>query len=33
VRPGAFISEMDVVAVDEYGGEFDKLTYRSQVRA
>jgi hypothetical protein len=33
VRPGAFISEMDVVAVDEYGGEFDKLTYRRQVRA
>src|SRR6478736_3947927 len=30
VRPGAFISEMDVVAVDEYGGEFDKLTYRRQ---
>ena len=31
VRPGTFISEMDVVAVDEYGGEFDKLTYRRQV--
>jgi hypothetical protein len=24
---------MDVVAVDEYGWEFDKLTYRRQVRA
>jgi hypothetical protein len=33
VRPGAFVSEMDVVAVDEYGREFDKLTYRRQVRA
>jgi len=32
VRPGAFVSEMDVVAVDEYGREFDKLTYRRQVR-
>ncbi len=31
VRPGSFISEMDVMAVDEYGGEFDKLTYRRQV--
>jgi len=31
VRPGTFVSEMDVVAVDEYGGEFDKLTYRRQV--
>ncbi|GAB2726691.1 metallophosphoesterase family protein [Nocardia thraciensis] len=28
VRPGFFASEMDVVAVDEYGREFDKLTYR-----
>lgn len=33
VRPGFFASEMDVVAVDEYGREFDKLTYRRQVRA
>ncbi|WP_067819465.1 metallophosphoesterase [Nocardia inohanensis] len=32
VRPGFFSSEMDVVAVDEYGREFDKLTYRRQVR-
>jgi len=32
VRPRAFVSEMDVVAVDEYGREFDKLTYRRQVR-
>lgn len=32
VRPGFFSSEMDVVAVDEYGTEFDKLTYRRQVR-
>ncbi|MBF6235541.1 metallophosphoesterase [Nocardia otitidiscaviarum] len=32
VRPGFFASEMDVVAVDEYGREFDKLTYRRQVR-
>lgn len=32
VRPGTFISEMDVVAVDEYGNEFDKLTYRREVR-
>jgi hypothetical protein len=32
VRPGVFVSEMDVVAVDEYGREFDKLTYRRQVR-
>lgn len=32
VRPGTFISEMDVVAVDEYGREFDKLTYRRDVR-
>ena len=28
VRPGFFVSEMDVVAVDEYGREFDKVTYR-----
>jgi hypothetical protein len=33
VRPGALISEMDVTAVDEYGREFDKLTYRRPVRA
>ena len=33
VRPGALLSEMDVTAVDEYGREFDKLTYRRQVRA
>jgi hypothetical protein len=33
VRPGFFVSEMDVVAVDEYGWEFDKLTFRRQVRA
>ena len=33
VRPGFFVSEMDVVAVDEYGREFDKLTYRRQLRA
>lgn len=31
VRPGTFVREMDVVAVDEYGREFDKLTYRRQV--
>ncbi|MCV7160895.1 metallophosphoesterase [Mycolicibacterium brisbanense] len=30
VRPGTFVSEMDVVAVDEYGNELDKLTYRRQ---
>ncbi|MCX4092262.1 metallophosphoesterase [Nocardia sp. alder85J] len=33
VRPGFFASEMDVVAVDEYGREFDKVTYRRQVHA
>ncbi|AQT79419.1 phosphoesterase [Mycolicibacterium litorale] len=33
VRPGALVSEMDVTAVDEYGREFDKVTYRRQVRA
>ena len=33
VRPGAFVSEMDVVGVDEYGHEFDKVTYRRQVPA
>jgi hypothetical protein len=32
VRPGVFVSEMDVVAVDEHGGEFDKVTYRRPVR-
>jgi hypothetical protein len=32
VRPGSLVSEMDVVAVDEYGREFDKLTYRRQIR-
>ncbi|WP_067562192.1 metallophosphoesterase [Nocardia acidivorans] len=32
VRPGFFASEMDVIAVDEYGREFDKVTYRRQVR-
>jgi hypothetical protein len=33
VRPGSVMSEMDVVAIDEYGREFDKLTYRRQVRS
>ncbi|TDO07266.1 secreted protein [Mycobacterium sp. BK086] len=33
VRPGNLLSEMDVTAVDEYGREFDKLTYRREVRA
>ncbi|MFE3797551.1 metallophosphoesterase [Nocardia tengchongensis] len=28
VRPGVFTSEMDVVAVDERGREFDRVTYR-----
>jgi Calcineurin-like phosphoesterase len=32
VRPGALASEMDVVGVDEYGREFDKLTFRREVR-
>ena len=32
VRPGTFVSEMDAVAVDEYGREFDTVTYRRQVR-
>jgi len=32
VRPGALMSEMDVTAVDENGWEFDKLTFRRQVR-
>ncbi|MEX3759140.1 metallophosphoesterase [Mycobacteroides abscessus] len=33
VRPGALVSEMDVTAVDEYGREFDKVTYRRRVHA
>jgi hypothetical protein len=33
VRPGTFVSEMDVTAIDEYGREFDKVTYRRQVRS
>jgi Calcineurin-like phosphoesterase/TAT (twin-arginine translocation) pathway signal sequence len=33
VRPGTLVSEMDVTAVDEYGHEFDKLTYRRPVRS
>lgn len=32
VRPGTFTSEMDVTAVDEFGGEFDTLTFRRDVR-
>jgi hypothetical protein len=32
VRPGFLVSEMDVVGVDEYGTEFDKLTLRRPVR-
>ena len=32
VRPGLLVSEMDVVGVDEYGQEFDKVTYRRPVR-
>jgi hypothetical protein len=32
VRPGTFVSEMDVVAVDEYGRELDKVTYRRPLR-
>ena len=32
VRPGPLVSEMDVVGVDEYGHEFDKVTYRRPVR-
>jgi 3',5'-cyclic AMP phosphodiesterase CpdA len=32
-RPGALMSELDVTAVDEYGREFDKVTYRRQVRS
>ena len=31
VRPGVFVSEMDVVAVDEYGREFDTVTFRRPV--
>jgi hypothetical protein len=33
VRPGVFSSEMDVTAVDEFGREFDRVTYRRLVRA
>jgi hypothetical protein len=33
VRPGFFVSEMDVVGVDEYGREFDKLTFRREIPA
>lgn len=33
VRPGTLSSELDVTAVDEYGREFDKLTFRRQVRS
>lgn len=33
VRPGTLVSEMDVTAVDEYGREFDKVTYRRRVHA
>jgi hypothetical protein len=33
VRPGVLVSEMDVVGLDEYGREFDKLTFRRQVGA
>ena len=31
-RPGPLVSEMYVVGVDEYGHEFDKVTYRRPVR-
>lgn len=31
VRPGFFASEMEVTAVDEYGREFDRVTYRRAV--
>lgn len=31
VRPGTLSSEMDVTAIDEYGNEFDKLTFRRKV--
>ncbi|WP_327144822.1 metallophosphoesterase [Nocardia sp. NBC_01327] len=31
VRPGVFSSEMDVTAVDEFGREFDRITYRRLV--
>ncbi|CAN5514252.1 metallophosphoesterase [soil metagenome] len=33
VRPGVLVSEMDVTAVDEYGQEFDTVTYRRPVRS
>jgi hypothetical protein len=32
VRPGRLLSEMQVTAVDEYGREFDTVTYRRAVR-
>jgi hypothetical protein len=32
VRPGLLVSEMDVIGVDEYGREFDKVTYRRPAR-
>ncbi|WP_040826156.1 metallophosphoesterase [Nocardia jiangxiensis] len=32
VRPGVFSSEMDVIAIDEFGREFDKVTFRRLVR-
>jgi hypothetical protein len=32
VRPGTFVNEMDVTAVDEYGHELDKITYRREAR-
>ncbi|WP_406232453.1 metallophosphoesterase family protein [Nocardia sp. NBC_01009] len=32
VRPGVFASEMEVVAVDEYGREFDRVTFRRLAR-
>jgi hypothetical protein len=31
VRPGTLVSEMDATAVDEYGREFDRVTFRRQV--
>lgn len=33
VRPGTLSSDMDVTAIDEYGNELDKLTFRRQVRS
>lgn len=32
VRPGTLLSEMDITAVDEYGREFDTLTFRREIR-